>query len=110
MSTASLTKSRLDAMRRDCRLTGGEPYGWSPDSDGNLHPVESEQRVVRWIVDKRAAGMTLRAIAEELTAAGVPTKKGRGAWNHNTVAGIQKRARWYGETVRSILERQKKLQ
>lgn len=54
--------------------------------------------------------MTLRAIAEELTAAGVPTKKGRGAWNHNTVAGIQTRARWYGETVRSILDRQKKLQ
>lgn len=97
-------------MRLDGRLTGGEPCGWTSDSDGNLHPVESEQRVIRWIVKKRAAGMTLRAIAEELTAAGVPTKKGRGAWNHNTVAGIQTRARWYGETVRSILDRQKKLQ
>ncbi|MCH7872780.1 MAG: recombinase family protein [Planctomycetes bacterium] len=39
----------------------------------------------------RTAGRSYRAIANELTRRGVPTKKGRGRWSHMAVVGIVKR-------------------
>jgi len=111
MSTRELTKAALRKRMMAGLLTGGVPFGWSVDADGNLHPITEEQEAIKLILEMRAAGMTLRAIAEELTAAGVPTKKGRGAWNHNTVAGVVARAsamaktRWYASTVKAIIDR-----
>ena len=85
------TKAAMGAMRRAGRLTGTVPFGWDADEDGNLHAVEEEQTVIRRIVEARTAGLSLREIADLLETAAVKTKTGKG--------------RWYGETVRSILER-----
>jgi DNA-binding transcriptional MerR regulator len=50
---------------------------------------EREQEAVRFIRERRAAGMSLREIADQLNAAGVLTKKG---------------GKWYASTVKYILE------
>ena len=39
----------------------------------------------------RAAGKTLKAIADTLTKQGVPTKNGKPRWSHSTVAQILNR-------------------
>ena len=48
----------------------------------------AEQAVIARIRDSRAAGRTLREIAAQLTADGVPTKKLRGAWTHQVIGKI----------------------
>lgn len=90
--TAERTKTALHHKRANGELAGGVPYGWREQESGKLVAVPAEQAILERIQACRAAGMTLRAIAEELTAAGVPTKKGRGAWNHSTISGILTRA------------------
>jgi DNA invertase Pin-like site-specific DNA recombinase len=47
-------------------------------------PVDLVARIVR----ERAAGATLRAIAEGLTAEGIPTARGRAAWSTSTIQGV----------------------
>jgi DNA invertase Pin-like site-specific DNA recombinase len=44
--------------------------------------------VVRRIIDEGAAGETLRAVAEGLTADGVPTARGGDARSTSTVQGV----------------------
>lgn len=82
------TKSAMAAMRRAGRLTGTVPFGWSADADGVLHPVESEQLVIRRIVACRDAGLTYRQIAQALTDDRVSTKTGATKWTHTTVRSI----------------------
>jgi DNA invertase Pin-like site-specific DNA recombinase len=84
------TKAAMGAMRRAGRLTGAVPFGWSVDADGNLHPIEEEQAVLKRIVEARAAGMSLRAIVAILDTAGAKTKNGR---------------RWHASTVKAIIDR-----
>jgi len=88
----SRTKAALAAKRRAGELAGEVPFGWQADEDGKLIEVADEQAILRIIGELRQAGMSLRAIADELTAAGHRTKKGK--------------TKWYSETVRSILQRQ----
>ena len=47
-------------------------------------PLDVVERIVR----ARGAGQTLRAIAEDLTAAGVPTARGGAAWRSSSVDGV----------------------
>ena len=86
------TRAALAAKRRAGERTGEVPFGWTLGEDGRLVEVEAEQLVLANIKACRAAGMSLRQIAAILTDANVPTKKGRAAWNHNTVASILARA------------------
>lgn len=86
---ASRTKAALAAKRRAGERTGEVPFGWDL-MDGRLVENQAEQMVIRCIVDCRDQGMSLRAIADILNGRAISTKKGR---------------RWYGETVRSILDR-----
>lgn len=66
---------------------GPTPFGF--DRTGNsLVENPSEQAVVGKIQRKRAAGASLRAIADELNAASTPTKGG---------------AKWYASTVKYLL-------
>lgn len=57
-------------------------------------PVTLPAKVVARIVRERAAGKTLKAIADDLNSSGVPTAQGGKAW--------------YPATVRAVLERQPK--
>jgi DNA invertase Pin-like site-specific DNA recombinase len=88
----SRTKAALAAKRRAGELAGEVPFGWVADGTGRLIEVEDEQVILRIIAELRAAGMSLRAIAAELTAAGHRTKKGKSTWTHTTVKSILDRA------------------
>lgn len=86
----SRTKAALAAKRKAGQRTGEIPFGWDLGADGRLIENVAEQRVIRCMVDCRQAGMSLRQIAAILNGQGVTTKKGRS---------------WYGESIRSILDR-----
>jgi hypothetical protein len=50
-------------------------------------PDPEEQRVVLKMIEMRDAGLSLRAIAADLNATGVPAKRG-GAWYPQTVSRV----------------------
>jgi DNA invertase Pin-like site-specific DNA recombinase len=88
------TTAALAHKRRIGERTGGIPYGWRLEPDGTtLGAIDSEQAIIADIRAMRRAGKSYRAIADELTQRGVPTKQGRGDWKHSAVAGIVKRDR-----------------
>lgn len=88
--TAARTRAALRAKRARGERAGGEPYGYRVGEDGKtLHDHGPEQLVLRRILDRRAAGYPLRAIARELNDLGHRTRRGS-AW------------RW--EYVRSALQ------
>jgi site-specific DNA recombinase len=58
-------------------FTGGEaPFGWRV-AEGRLEAVESEQAVIAEARRLRASGVSLRAVARELDAAGMRSRTGR---------------------------------
>lgn len=86
------TTAALAHKRQNGERTGGIPFGWELADDGTmLVAIEAEQAVLAEIRAMRTAGRSYRAIADELTRRGVPTKKGRGRWSYMTVVGIVKR-------------------
>jgi DNA invertase Pin-like site-specific DNA recombinase len=85
----SRTRAAMAAKRAAGQRVGEVPFGWDLDA-GRLVENAAEQKVISRILDCRRAGMSLREIAAILNGQAITTKKGR---------------RWYGETVRSILER-----
>ena len=89
MTTPSLTRDAMAAKRRAGERVGTVPLGWSLDRDGvTLVPVEHELAIVERIRAARAAGRTMRAIAAELTADGIPTKRGNTVWSHATIQSV----------------------
>lgn len=84
------TRAAMAAKRKAGQVIGEIPFGWDAADDGTLVENAAEQKVIRCMVDCRAAGMSLRQIAAVLNGRGVTTKKGRS---------------WYGESIRSILDR-----
>jgi P2-related tail formation protein len=77
---ASMTRRFKAARNRACRWQGNPnaiPYGYILDADGRLAVCESETRIMR-IVDIRAReGVSQKAIAVELAAAGFTSRAGR---------------------------------
>ena len=72
---------------------GGEALGWTRDEETDEHgrhvvrEVASEADTVARIHELRAEGLTLRAIAAQLTEEGRLTKRG-GKWHANTVRRV----------------------
>ena len=86
---------RLRRGRRRKHERGGYAYG-APRlgyhaADKKLVVDDGEQATVARILELSAAGGSLRAIAAELNAAGVPGKRG-GRWHANTIARVLARA------------------
>lgn len=65
---------------------GAPPYGWKAAA-GELVPIDDEQKVIRRIARYRADGLSLRAIAQKLNDAGVPSRRG-GRWSSETVRAV----------------------
>jgi DNA invertase Pin-like site-specific DNA recombinase len=85
------TTAALAHKRRKGERIGDIPYGWQLNHDGTtLAAVEAEQAVIRDMRAMRNQGSSYRAIAEQLSRRGVPTKKGNAAWTHQAVASILK--------------------
>lgn len=77
-----------DAMRHKRAIgerVGTLPYGYRADADGRLMPEPAEQTVLAAIRRHAAAGLSLRAIAVELTASGFTTRRGT-PWRFQYVA------------------------
>lgn len=97
------TRSAMQAKRRKGERAGRLPLGYvadrpvramrpEDDSVAMLVPVDAELAVVDRIRSARAAGHSMRAIASQLTADGIPTKTGRSAWSHATIQRILQRS------------------
>jgi len=92
------TRDALAHLKAQGVRLGGEAHGWhrtdETDDAGRriVADIQSECLAVRRILELRAAGLTLRAIASKLTAESYPTKRG-GAWHPNGVRRIIARQR-----------------
>jgi putative DNA-invertase from lambdoid prophage Rac len=70
------TRERIAEVKRDQRgrgryLGGNPPFGWRVDHDGALVPIPKQQEALCQMRALRAEGMSLRAVADQMAAAGV---------------------------------------
>lgn len=96
---AERTREALHHKRQRGDRLGTTPLGFlTPEPGAPMTAAPAELEPVRVILARRAAGAPFRAIAAELTAAGLPTKRG-GAWDPGTVRKVWvQRARYTGLT------------
>jgi DNA invertase Pin-like site-specific DNA recombinase len=82
------TKAALKAKRDKGERAGNVPFGYQLGADGQtLEPNANEQQVIAILAELKAAGYTLRQIADELNRQGFTTRRGT-AWRHQYVAGL----------------------
>jgi DNA invertase Pin-like site-specific DNA recombinase len=86
------TTSALAFKRRQgLRISGKIPYGYRL-AGKDLVEVPAEQEAIRLILEWRARGISLRAIAAELEARQVTRQNGSTSWPSNVVLMIARRA------------------
>jgi hypothetical protein len=72
---------------------GSIPFGYDLAADGvALVPNAAQLEAVELIRELRNSGLTLQAIADELTTRQILTAKGKTRWTHQAVNRIVKRA------------------
>jgi len=110
-------QTTLDLKRSQNLVVGTVPYGWDDRPTGavnksgkpirELIPNAAEQAVILEIARRKAAGVSLEAIARDLNRRGVPTKRRGETLNIGHVAGQcrEKKAQgfWTSGTVRKLL-------
>lgn len=112
------TKAAAAAKRRRGLITGQTPYGWDPDPSSpisastgrpsSLARNDAEQFTLEMMERMRADGASLRGIANDLNALGIPTKRGLGSeegrrwsglWTHTAVDSILRTAPFWRHHV-----------
>ncbi|MCP3959252.1 MAG: recombinase family protein [bacterium] len=89
---AERTREALQSMKARGERVGTISFGYRLAADGvHLEEDRDEQAVLSTLRELRAAGYTLRAIADELNAQGFTTRRGS-AWRHQYVANVLKAA------------------
>lgn len=73
---AARTRAALAVKRSRGEATSHAPYGYRAEG-GMLVADDGEQAVIARVSEARARGLTVRAIAAELAAAGIVSRKGR---------------------------------
>lgn len=73
----SRTKAALAAKKARGERVGTVPYGYRADADGRLVEDAAEQGVLAIVRELRSAGLSVRAVAAELAARGIVSRKGR---------------------------------
>jgi putative DNA-invertase from lambdoid prophage Rac len=71
------TRERITEVKRDQRsrgryLGGKVPWGWRAGDDGALVPVPAQQQAIQRMRALRAQGASLRSVADQMTAEGMP--------------------------------------
>ena len=84
------TKMALAQKKANGETYSPVPFGYR-EAKGRLVEVKRESRVVADILNRRRAGQSYGAIADQLNNQGVPTKQGR---------------QWYASTVHYLVKRQ----
>lgn len=90
------TSAALAHKKRCLRTYSPTPYGYTRQGD-QLVSLDVEQSIIAEIKQHRAAGRSLRAIAQHLNLSQVPTKAG-GKWHASTVKYILGNALYRTET------------
>ena len=85
--TSERTRLALAAKRLRGERIGTTPLGYGTRPDGTVEVVQSEMAAVLRARELRAHGLTLRAIADQLTREGFQPKRG-GPWHPMTVKRI----------------------
>ena len=91
------TKDALRQIKAEGVQLGGEALGWERtehlDAQGRkvVRRVEEEVEVVERILALKAEGLSNRAVARDLEAAGYRTKRG-GKWTHVQVGAVLRRS------------------
>lgn len=89
---AERTSNALAHKKSKGELVGSVPFGYTLAADGiTLEENPSQQEALVLISKLRAKGLSLRQIAQELEALGVPTAKGNSNWTHTAVNRIVSR-------------------
>lgn len=83
------TSTALQYKKSQGQHIGSVPYGYE-SIDKTLAVVESEAAAIALIKDMKEQGLKLQAIADELNAQNIPTKRG---------------GKWYPTSVKNVLER-----
>ena len=88
MTISRLTAEALGRKQANGEYTGGDvPYGYRLASDGvRLEDDPVESRALDFIRQRRAHGMSIRALAAELNARGVLNRGRR--WNHGSLGRL----------------------
>jgi site-specific DNA recombinase len=93
-TTGERTREALRHKMASGERCGKVRFGFDLAADGKtLRPNADEQAAITLMANLRAAGRTLRQIAAELTARGIPTKEGGMIWTHTAVGRILQRQR-----------------
>lgn len=99
------TRLALQHKRSKGERLGTTPLGFmTPEPGAPMQPVPEELEAVRLILKRRRRGgkrASFRAIARELTEAGLRTKRG-GEWHASTVRHVWERRQQYAELLRSL--------
>lgn len=74
-------------------------YGYCRNEEGELEPVSEEAEVVRLIYACRRQGMSLRSVAGELKARGIPSPRGSANWGIETIRRILHNEKYYGHVL-----------
>lgn len=91
-ATGERTREALRHKIKNRERVGKIRFGYDLAADGRaLVPNAGEQEAIRWMMQLRADGLTLRQIAAALSDRGIPTKEGREAWTHSAVGYILRR-------------------
>lgn len=85
-----LQRGRAVKAERGGFAYGSPPYGFRAEG-GELVAIPGEQHAVRFAVGLRREGHSLRSIADALSEAGFPSKRGK-SWHPATVARLLSRA------------------
>ena len=87
---AARTRAALRAKRARGERAGNTPLGFKVNGDGRtLYPDDHEQQIVILMQECRAAGYTLRAIADELNRKGFTTRTGQPFRHQNVASALQ---------------------
>lgn len=86
---AERTKAALQYKIRCNERCGKLKFGYNLAPDGRtLVPNAEEQSALLLMTELRAAGLSLRTIATELTQRGIRTKEGNQRWTHSVVGKL----------------------
>ncbi len=87
------TATALRHKKAQGQRVGEIPFGYDLASNGvDLVPNQTQLEAIGLINELRAAGLTYQAIADELTARGIKTKKGNPKWSTAAIHKIANRA------------------
>ena len=112
---AARTRAALQAKRRRGERAGRVPFGYqladaatsaTRSRAGNvvaLEAVPAQLAVVERIRRERAAGHSMRAIADGLTGDGVPTATGKARWAYSSVQRVLQRFTGVAEATADVL-------